>query len=156
MSPEEGRTSEEVPQWGVHKNRRQRLPPATSVGIIALHSGYAALRGTEESLLLGSELASLVKERFSAPLRSKFFRFLHLLRRGAIVPMTITTTANAIRTQKDAPLAGLVGRVTAVAGALAVSEDVLAVSAGVASTAAGVLEGVAGEVASAAGVAGCF
>jgi hypothetical protein len=72
------------------------------------------------------------------------------------VPMTITATANAIKNQKDAPLAGLVGGVTAVAGVLAVSEEAVAVSAGVASTAAGVLAGVAGGVASAAGVAGCF
>jgi hypothetical protein len=98
----------------------------------------------------------LVKERFSAPVCSKFFRFLHLLRRGAIVPMTITNTANAIRNQKDPPLAGFVGEVAAVAGALAVSGELFAVSAGVDSTAAGVLVGVAGGVASAAGVVGCF
>ena len=71
------------------------------------------------------------------------------------MPMTITTTANAIRNQNDAPLAGLVGEVTVVAGVVAVSEGVPAVSTGAVSTAAGVLEGVAGEVASGTGVAGC-
>ena len=97
----------------------------------------------------------MVKERFSAPVCSKFFRFLHLLRRGAIVPRTMTTTANAIKNQKDAPLAGFVGEVAAVAGALAVSRELLAVSAGVASTAAGVLAGAAVGVASAGGAASC-
>jgi hypothetical protein len=72
------------------------------------------------------------------------------------VPMTITTTANAIKNQKDAPLAGLVGGVATGAGVSAVAEEVLAVSAGVASTAAGVLAGVAGGVAFPAGIAGCF
>jgi len=98
----------------------------------------------------------LVKERFSRPVRSKFFFFLHLLRRGAIVPIAMTTTANAIKNQKDAALAGFVGEVEAVAGAPAVSGELFAVSAGVDSTAAGVLVGVAGGMASAAGVAGCF
>jgi hypothetical protein len=48
------------------------------------------------------------------------------------VPIAMTTTANAIKNQKDAPLAGFVGEVAAVAGALAVSGELLAVSAGVA------------------------
>ena len=105
----------------------------------------------------------MVKERFSAPVLSKAFRFLRLLRSGAIVPRTITTTANATKNQKDALLAGAAGGVTTAGGVLAVSAGVLAVAAGVLASAAGVLAGsedvlavAAGVVAAAAGVAGCF
>ena len=108
----------------------------------------------------------MVKERFSASVRSKAFRFLRLLRSGAIVPRTITTTANATKNQKDALLAGAVGGVATAAGVLAVSAGVLAVAAGAAgalASAAGVLAGSgdvlavsAGVVAAAAGAAGCF
>ena len=94
------------------------------------------------------------------PVRSKLFRFLHLLREGASVPRTITSTANAIKSHKDPRLAGAVGVVGTAAGVLSVSEDVLAVVARVVAAASGVLtvsEDVpavtAGAVGAAAGVA---
>jgi hypothetical protein len=45
--------------------------------------------------------------------------------------MTITSTANVIKSHKDPPLAVAVGFVAAAADVELVSEDVLAVSAGV-------------------------
>jgi len=98
-----------------------------------------------------SELASRVKERFWAPVRSKSFRFLHLLKIGAIVPIAIITTASKIKSHKAPRLAGAAG-VVAAAGVLAASEDALAGAAGVAAAAAGVLAVAAGVVAAAAGV----
>jgi hypothetical protein len=118
------------------------------------------LRDSASSLLALSELASRVKERFGVPVRSKLFRFLHLLREGASMPRTITSTANPIKSDRDPRLAGAVGVVGTAAGVLSVSEDVLAVAAGVVA-ASGVLtvsEGMpavtAGVVAAVAGVAG--
>jgi hypothetical protein len=86
-----------------------------------------------------SELASRVKERFSAPVRSKSFRFLHLLKTGTIVPRTITSKANAIKNDTDQPLEVATGGVAAAAGVLAASEDELEVAAGGVAAAAGVL-----------------
>jgi hypothetical protein len=113
--------------------------------------------------LLWSKLDSRVKERFGVPVRSKFFRFLHLLREGASVPRTITSTANAIKSHKDPRLAGALGVLGTAAAVLSVSEDVLAVAAGVVVAAAGVLSvsedvlAVAGNVVVvAAGVADGF
>jgi len=118
------------------------------------------LRGSASALLALSELASRVKERFGAPVRSKLFRFLHLLREGASMPRRITTTANPIKSDKDPRLAGAGGVVGTAAGVLTVSADVLAVVAGVVAAASGVLtvsEDVsavtAGVVVAAAGVA---
>jgi hypothetical protein len=112
--------------------------------------------------LLWSELVSRLKERFGASVRSKLFRFLHLLRKGTSVPMTTTSTANPIKNQKDPALEVAVAGVATGAGVLTGSEDVL-VAAGVGLAAAGVLSGsvdvlavTAGVVEAAAGVAGSF
>ena len=110
-----------------------------------------------------SELASRVKERFGAPVRSKLFRFLHRLRKGTMVPITITSTANAIKNHKDQPLEVAVGVVATATGVLTGSEDVLAVAAGVVPPASGVmtvsedvLAVAAGAMVAAAGVAASF
>jgi hypothetical protein len=42
-----------------------------------------------------------VKERLGVPVRSSIFRFLHLPTRCAIVPKTITSTTNAIKSDRD-------------------------------------------------------
>lgn len=57
-----------------------------------------------ESDLVWLELSSRLKERFGSPVRSKFFRFLHRLMKGNIVPMATTSTPNAIKSHKDQPL----------------------------------------------------
>ena len=117
------------------------------------------MRGSASSLLALSELAR-VKERFGAPVRSKFFRFLHLLREGTSMPRTITSMAKPIKSHRDPRLAGAVGVVGTAAGMLSVSEDVLAGAAGVVAAASGVLTvsedvpaATAGGVGAAAGVA---
>ena len=74
-----------------------------------------------------------------APVPSKAFCFLHLLKNGNIVPMTITSTATAIQSHKDQPPELAAGVVAVAAGVLTGSEDVLEVAAGVAAAAAGVL-----------------
>ena len=98
-----------------------------------------------------SELSSRLKERFWAPVRSKSFRFLHLLRTGTIVARMITTTANGIKSHElqllpvavgggsaaAGVLAAAAGVVVAAAGGLTVSDDVLAATAGAAVAAAG-------------------
>ena len=89
----------------------------------------AALRGC--SGLSWSELASRLNERFGVTVRSNIFCFLHLLRKGTSVPMTITSTATAIKSPKAPCLAGATGGVAAVVCVLAVSEGVLAAAAGV-------------------------
>ena len=99
-----------------------------------------------------SELASRVKERFWAPVRSKSFRFLHLLKKGNSAPMTITSTATAIQSQKDQLLEVTVGVVATAAGVLTGSADVLEVAAGVVAASAGVLTVSEDELAMAAGV----
>lgn len=118
------------------------------------------MRGSASSLLPLSELASRVKERFGAPVRSKLFRFLHLLREGASMPRRITTTANPIKRAKDPRLAGAGGVVGTVAGVASVSEDELGVAAGAVAAVSGVLTVSAdapavtgGVVVAAAGVA---
>jgi hypothetical protein len=103
--------------------------------------------------LAWSELASRVKERFGVPVRSKLFRFLHLLREGASMPRRITTTANPIKSDKDPRLAGAVGVVGTAAGVLSVSEDVLAVAAGLVAVASGALT-VSADVPAVTGVVG--
>lgn len=97
-----------------------------------------------------SELATGFKERFWAPVRSKSLRFLHRLTSGAIVPSTITTTANAIRSQNDPPLAGTAGAAATGPGVLVFSTDVLSDTAAV--LAAGVLTGSEGSVTLTSGV----
>ena len=96
------------------------------------------MRGPFGSLWPGSDFASRVKERFGAPVCSRLLRFLHLLRKGTSVPMTITSAPNAIKSHKDPRRAVGVGVVATAAGVLAVSEDALAVAAGVVAAAAGV------------------
>lgn len=75
--------------------------------------------------------------------------------------MTITSTANAIKSHKDPRLAGAVGVVVPAAGVLAVSGGVLAAASGGVVPAAGVLAVsgdvlavTAGAVAATAGFAG--
>src|ERR1700730_584999 len=70
-----------------------------------------------------------MKERFGVPVRSSNLRFLHLRRRGASVPKTITSTTNAINSDRDPALWVALGAGAATAGALAVSEDGPAVAA---------------------------
>ena len=72
------------------------------------------------------------------PVRSRLLRFLHLLTKGNVVPMTTTSTANAIQSHKDQPLEVAVGVVATAAGVLAGSEGVPAIAAGVVAAAAGV------------------
>jgi hypothetical protein len=79
------------------------------------------------------------------------------------VPMTTTSTTNAIKSHKDPRRAGAVGAGAAASGVLAGSGDVLAVAPGVVAAAAGGLTGsgdvlavAAGVAAAAAGVAGSF
>lgn len=104
--------------------------------------------------MLWSELASRVNERFGVPVPAKLFRFLHLLKEGASMPMAITSTANTIKSHKDPCLAGAVGAVVATAaGVLTGSEDVPAVAAGVVVAATGVLTGSEDVLAVTSGVA---
>jgi hypothetical protein len=117
---------------------------------------------------LASGLASFVNERFWGPVRASIFRFLHLVRRGTIVPTTITRTAHKIKIHKEPAAALCVAG--AAAGVLAASEDepaaasgvvgVVGVTAALLSASAEVLATGSGVVGVAAGFAGglreCF
>lgn len=111
------------------------------------------------SLLPWSELTSRLKERFGAPVRSKLFCFLHLLKKGNPVPMTITSTANAIQSQRVQSREVAAGLGAAASGVLAGSEDgleVVAAEGGVPADFEDELSVTAGVVAAAAGVADRF
>jgi hypothetical protein len=83
----------------------------------------------------------LVRERFGAAVRAKLFRFLHLLREGMSMPITSTSTANKIKSDKDPRLAGAAGVVAAATGGLTGSGDVLAVASGGVAAVSGLLTG---------------
>jgi hypothetical protein len=112
------------------------------------------LRGPPWSLLFLTELSSRLKERFWAPVCAKSLRFLHLLKRGNMVPRTITSTANGINNHEVQLLAGAVGVVSAAAGVLAVAAGVAAAVVGVTTVSADVLAVTSGAVAAAAAAAG--
>jgi hypothetical protein len=95
------------------------------------------------------ELTSFENERFCSLACSTSLRFLHLLRKVASVPMTITAAANGMKSQDVQPLALAAGTTATAAGVLAVSEDVLAAAAGEVTAGAGVLAVSEGEAAAA-------
>jgi hypothetical protein len=70
-----------------------------------------------------------------------------------MVPITITSTANAIKNHKDQPLEVAAGEVATAAGVLTGSADVPTVAADVVATAAGVLTVSEDGLAAAVGVA---
>ena len=104
--------------------------------------------------LFWAELASRLKERFGASIRSRFFCFLHLLTKGNITPPTSTTTPTAIKSHKAQPLeAGVgVGVGATAAGELTGSLDEVSVVTGITALAGVVLADTAGVVVAAAGV----
>ena len=85
----------------------------------------------------------MVRERFGASVRAKLFRFLHLLREGMSMPITSTSTANKIKSDKDPRRAGAAGVVAAATGGLTGSSEAwLAVAAGLVVAAAAVAGGL--------------
>src|ERR1700732_1717366 len=106
--------------------------------------------------LVWAELASRLKERFGASVRSRFFCFLHLLTKGNITPPTSTTRPAAIKSHKAQPLDARVGAgVATAAGVLSGSLDGMSVATGITAV-AGVLAITAGVAVAAAGISVCF
>src|SRR5450755_1639151 len=108
------------------------------------------LRGPCESFLSWSVLASRVKERFGASVRSILFCFRHLPRNGTNIPRTITSTANAIKSHRVPRRAGAGVAVGAASGVVTVSDELTVAAGGVAAT-SGVLAGSADLLAGTAG-----
>jgi hypothetical protein len=54
--------------------------------------------------LTSFELSSFEKERFGVPSSSSVLLFLHLPMSGAVVPKTITSTTNAIKSDSEPAL----------------------------------------------------
>jgi hypothetical protein len=99
------------------------------------------------SLSPWSELTSFENERFCSLVCSTSLRFLHLPRKVASTPMTITAMANGMKIHDDQPVAVAAGVGAAAAGVLTGSEDELAVTGGAVVAAAGVLTGSQDELA---------
>ena len=98
------------------------------------------------------ELTSFENERFCSLACSISLRFLHLLKKVASVPMTITAAANGMKSHDVQLLDAAAGTVATAAEALAVSEDGLAVAACEVEPAAGVLTVSEDELAVTAGL----
>jgi hypothetical protein len=113
---------------------------------------YAAFGATGLPISPWSEFTSFENERFCSLACSTSLRFLHLLKKVASVPMTITTAANGMKSHEVQPLAVAAGTVETAGGVLAVSEDELAAAASAVVSAAGLLTVSEDELAVTGGV----
>ena len=69
--------------------------------LLSLNLGNLSGSGFSRSELASIVFTSLLKDRLGLPLRSSIFRFLHRPMSGAMVPRTITSTTNVIRSVKE-------------------------------------------------------